>query len=45
MASPLSQKDRLLSLATPLGADVLCVTEADIAERLSELFVMQVEMK
>src|SRR5436305_1504443 len=44
MASPLSQKDRLLSLSTPLGADVLCIKQANITERLSDLFVMHLEM-
>jgi type VI secretion system secreted protein VgrG len=44
MASPLSQKERLLSLATPLGADVLCIQQASINERLSNLFVMHLEM-
>jgi len=44
MADPLTQANRLLSLATPLGTDVLCIERATITERVSKPFVMQFEM-
>ena len=43
--SDLTQANRLLSLKTPAGDDVLCIDRATIVERVSSLFVMQLEMR
>jgi type VI secretion system secreted protein VgrG len=44
MADEIKQAGRFMSLATPLGPDVLCVESANISERLSKPFVMQFDM-
>jgi type VI secretion system secreted protein VgrG len=44
MADNLSQANRLMSLATQAGADVLCIERATITERISKPFSMQFDM-
>jgi type VI secretion system secreted protein VgrG len=44
MADLLAQKDRIMSLKTPLGEDVLCIDRASISEGLSRLFSIQLDM-
>jgi type VI secretion system secreted protein VgrG len=43
MPDPLKQKGRVMSVATPLGEDVLCIDRASITERISRPFAMQFE--
>jgi len=43
MPDPLKQKGRVMSVATPLGEDVLCIDRASITERISKPFGMQFE--
>src|SRR3954470_12985108 len=44
MADPITQQNRLMSLNTPAGADVLCIENANITERLSRPFTMQLDL-
>src|SRR5437867_12084094 len=44
MADEIKQTGRIMSLATPAGADVLCMERANITERLSKPFVMQFDL-
>src|SRR4051812_3578268 len=44
MADEIKQTDRLMSLSTPAGADVLCMESANITERLSQPFTMQFDL-
>src|SRR5881392_466820 len=44
MADEIKQAGRIMSLATPAGADVLCIERANITERLSKPFVMQFDL-
>jgi type VI secretion system secreted protein VgrG len=43
MADPISQNNRVMSVTTPLGEDVLCIDRAAITERISKPFTMQLE--
>ena len=43
MAEAITQKNRLMSVKTPLGEDVLCIDRAAITERVSHPFGMQLE--
>ncbi len=44
MPDPITQKNRLISLKTPLGEDVLCIDQAMISEGVSQLFACQFDM-
>jgi type VI secretion system secreted protein VgrG len=44
MADAIKQTDRLMSLSTPAGADVLCMENANITERISKPFAMQFDL-
>jgi type VI secretion system secreted protein VgrG len=44
MADPLTQSGRLLELSTPLGPDVLCIDRGTMAERISRLFTLQMDL-
>lgn len=42
--STLTQSGRLLELKTPLGSDVLCIDRGTMAERVSRLFTLQMDL-
>src|SRR4051794_9964311 len=44
MPDALKQAGRVMSVATPLGEDVLCIDRATITERISAPFTVQLDL-
>ena len=44
MPDALKQAGRIMSVATPLGEDLLCIDRATISERISSPFTVQLDL-